>query len=184
MQKGRKVARVGYAILGLLKGQAMSGYDVRRQFTSSPMGHYSDSPGAIYPALTRLEADGLVAGRVEGARTLRPRKVYRLTPAGRSALSAWIGETPSASDIVENTGDWMLRLAFATDTLTDAQVVRLLGQIEAACDAYASELQDVRAQMPKDAVFPRLALDHGIASYRATAAWARDGARQLKEKRG
>ena len=125
-----------------------------------------------------------MVGRVEGARTLRPRKVYRLTPAGRSALSAWIGETPSVSDIIENLGDWTLRLAFATDTLTDAQVLRLFAQIEAACDAYLGELHEVRAQMPKDAVFPRFALDHGIASYRATAAWARDGARQLKEKRG
>lgn len=183
MRKTRKIARVGYAILGLLKGQPMSGYDVRRQFTSSPMGHYSDSPGAIYPALSRLEADGYVTGRVEGAGTLRPRKVYSLTRAGRGALSTWIGQTPTAADIVENTGDWMLRLAFATGTLTDAQVLSLLGAIEAACAAYAGELQEVRAQMPKDVMYPRLALDHGIASYRATATWARESAIKLKEKR-
>ena len=68
--KAPSVSRLGYAILGLLKDRALSGYDVRQEFTSSPMGHYSDSPGAIYPALKRLpqnfdhgEVVGLPHGR-------------------------------------------------------------------------------------------------------------------------
>jgi DNA-binding PadR family transcriptional regulator len=172
MKPSAKISRVGYAVLGLIVQTPMSGYDVRRQFVSTPMGHYSDSPGAIYPALNRLERDGYILGRVEDAKSLRPRKLYRPTPAGKAALAAWIREAPTAQDVVDNTSDWLLRLAFATGVLSNAEGGALLQAIEAACGAYARELQAHAGSMPKDARFPRFALDHGISAYQATAAWA------------
>lgn len=184
MKKSAKIPRLGYAVLGLVTQSPMSGYDVRRQFTSTPMGHYSDSPGAIYPALNRLERDGYITGRVEGATTLRPRKLYRATPAGKAALADWIRETPSAREVIDNTSDWLLRLAFATGVLSNAEAGALLKAIEGACAAYACELQAHADAMPKGAPFPRFALDHGINAYRATAAWAAACVAQLsKDKR-
>ena len=50
---------LGHALLGLLHGSSLSGYDVRKIFTETPMGSFSNSPGAIYPALERLEKAGL-----------------------------------------------------------------------------------------------------------------------------
>lgn len=182
MTKTPPVSRLGYAILGLLKDRALSGYDVRQEFTTSPMGHYSDSPGAIYPALKRLERDGFVAGRVEGKDTLRPRRVYRLTSAGRAALAAWIGAKPVARDIIENTSDWFLRLAFATDVLSRAEVATMLEAIGAACKSYAEELHALTQTMPANQPYPRFALNHGVASYRATAAWAAQCLQELKGK--
>jgi DNA-binding PadR family transcriptional regulator len=47
---------------------------------------YQVSPGTLYPALHRLEADGLLISRhevVDG----RTRRVYRATSAGRAALA-------------------------------------------------------------------------------------------------
>jgi len=172
MPKSPKIPRLGYAVLGLIVQAPMSGYDVRRQFISTPMGHYSDSPGAIYPALNRLERDGYIAGRIDGAKTLRPRKLYRPTLAGKAALAAWIRETPTPREIIDNTSDWLLRLAFATGVFSNAQATAFLKAIETACTAYARELQTHADAMPKGAPFPRFALDHGINAYRATAAWA------------
>lgn len=180
MDRVRSTSPLGYAIMGLVRERAMSGYDVRRQFTSSPLGRYSDSPGAIYPALGRLERDGFVSGQVERGKTLRPRKLYRLTQAGKAAFAAWIQETPTSGDIIEHMSDWTLRLAFATNVLSRDAAIALLQAIEVACSDYLDELRAVRAGMPKREPFPRLALDHGIASYEATAAWAREGVRQLK----
>ena len=42
------------AILGLARQKARSGYELRRVFATTPMGHFSDSPGAIYAAVRRL----------------------------------------------------------------------------------------------------------------------------------
>jgi DNA-binding PadR family transcriptional regulator len=47
---------------------------------------YAISPGTLYPALHRMEAEGLLQSRtrvVDG----RTRRVYRITRAGRRALS-------------------------------------------------------------------------------------------------
>jgi DNA-binding PadR family transcriptional regulator len=46
---------------------------------------YEISPGTLYPTLHRLEAEGLLASRkvVEAGHS---RRVYRITPAGRTAL--------------------------------------------------------------------------------------------------
>ena len=59
-----------YALLGLLHQGAMSGYDLRKIFESTAMGSYSGSPGAIYPALRRLEKQGLVASEVDSTKAL------------------------------------------------------------------------------------------------------------------
>ena len=59
-----KIPSLGYALLGLLQ-KPSSGYDLRKVFSSTSMKTYSDSPGAIYPALRRLEHRGLVRGTIE-----------------------------------------------------------------------------------------------------------------------
>ncbi|MBX2878146.1 MAG: PadR family transcriptional regulator, partial [Saprospiraceae bacterium] len=46
--------RLDYAIMGLLIGGPLSGYQIRQIFETSEMGNYSSSPGSIYPALKRL----------------------------------------------------------------------------------------------------------------------------------
>ena len=51
---------LGYALLGLVAGEPQTGYALMKTFTTTPMGHYSGSPGAIYPALRRLEGAGQV----------------------------------------------------------------------------------------------------------------------------
>src|SRR5258708_31023457 len=44
---------LGFAILGMLHARPQSGYDLRKAFVATPMRLFSDSPGAIYPALRR-----------------------------------------------------------------------------------------------------------------------------------
>ena len=80
---------LGRALLGLLMETPLSGYDIRRIFTQTPLATFSDSPGAIYPALKRLEAAGLVRGRVERSAGL-PRDARR---------------SVGVRDLVEHAGD-------------------------------------------------------------------------------
>ena len=68
---------LGFALLGLLQQQPRSGYALRRVFATTPMGHYSSSPGAIYPALRRLEQQGLVRGALDRGPSQRPKKRRR-----------------------------------------------------------------------------------------------------------
>jgi DNA-binding PadR family transcriptional regulator len=74
-----EVSLLGYALLGLLAQKESSGYDLRKTFADTPMQSFSDSPGAIYPALKRLELSGLIRGKVEQGSGLRRRQLFRLT---------------------------------------------------------------------------------------------------------
>jgi PadR family transcriptional regulator PadR len=57
--------------------------------------------GSIYPALARVERDGLVETYAEASKGGPARKYYRLTPAGRKALERWIADWRATSAAVD-----------------------------------------------------------------------------------
>ncbi len=73
--------------LGALSRGDASGYEIKKAFEEGPLSHIHEASfGAIYPALTELERQGLVTGR-EMAQEKRPdKKVYALTEDGLQAL--------------------------------------------------------------------------------------------------
>ncbi|AXH96242.1 PadR family transcriptional regulator [Ornithinimicrobium avium] len=86
---GRGRARRGdvrAAILELLQGEPMNGYQLMQGIAEATEGAWAPSSGAVYPALAQLEDEGLVE-QVEAD----GRKAYRLTDAGREAA----GKGPS-----------------------------------------------------------------------------------------
>src|SRR5215472_1259651 len=95
---------LGYALLGLLHQQALSGYDLRKIFASTPIGGFSDSPGAIYPALRRLQERGLVRGEVQKSTGLRNRRVFRITPKGLASFKTWQTQPIVREDMIRRSG--------------------------------------------------------------------------------
>jgi DNA-binding PadR family transcriptional regulator len=171
-----------YALLGLLHQQPQSGYDLRKVFATTALGNYSSSPGAIYPALKRLERRGLVDGTVDDATLLRPRKVYSPTSTGRKAFRAWLGAEISSDDVARRFDELMLRFAFHW-VLDDAGATRtFLRDLRRYLELYVDELESQRrafpAETPKQ---PRLALEAGIEQFRAAARWARDALTSFEE---
>lgn len=77
------------AILGVLRrGQAHTAYAVRQVFKISVSAEWSGSAGAVYPAIARMKAAGLLAGRaLKGG---RGGVAYSLTPAGSAAHDRWL----------------------------------------------------------------------------------------------
>jgi DNA-binding PadR family transcriptional regulator len=59
------ISKLGYALLGWLRANPASGYDLHKVFSTTAMMTYSDSPGAIYPALRRLQEQDLIRGSIE-----------------------------------------------------------------------------------------------------------------------
>ena len=74
-------------VLTTLKRQPGHGYSIIRAIRERSAGEFELLEGSLYPALHRLEVDGLVTSRwseVGG----RKRRVYKLSRKGRSALDA------------------------------------------------------------------------------------------------
>jgi DNA-binding PadR family transcriptional regulator len=173
---------LGFALLGLLHQQAMSGYDLRKVFTSTAMGSFSDSPGAIYPALTRLEASGLARGTVEESASLRRRRVYKITAKGLAALKTWLKKPMTGDDVMRRVNDLMLRFAFMDEVLGADESIRFLRKYGEEIAGYVSSLKqylDAHASgMPLSA---RLAVECGIQEYEARQRWATNAVEVYKE---
>ena len=81
---------VRMAILHLLSEQSRNGYQMIQALAERTDGLWKPSPGAIYPALSALEDEGLIVPDTENA------KVFTLTDAGRQAVES-SPEAPWAS---------------------------------------------------------------------------------------
>lgn len=82
--RGRRARRgdVRNAVLHLLAGGPMNGYQLMQEISERTFGEWQPSSGAIYPALAQLEDEGLIE-QVEHD----GRKAYTLTDAGRRAAA-------------------------------------------------------------------------------------------------
>jgi PadR family transcriptional regulator PadR len=72
-------------ILAALRSGPRHGYAVIESLSERSGGVFELPEGTVYPALHRLERQGLLASRWS-TESGRRRRVYRLTPAGKAAL--------------------------------------------------------------------------------------------------
>jgi DNA-binding PadR family transcriptional regulator len=180
--KSRSLTTLEYALLGLVTQSPQSGYDLRKTFETTAMGSFSGSPGAIYPALRRLEKRELIEGEVDATTALRPRMVFRPTDAGREALEAWLVRTISREDVERHVDELMLRFALHSVLGSSAPTCRFLESFLRAVEDYLDELKRQRRDVPaRTPLQSRMALAAGIEQYRAFARWARKAIKAFEE---
>jgi PadR family transcriptional regulator, phenolic acid-responsive transcriptional regulator len=178
----RQPTTLELAILGLLAEEAQSGYDLMNVFEATALGSYSSSPGAIYPALRRLERRGLIDGEVDGRQALRPKKVFRPTAEGEVALRSWLRQEVTREDVRRGIDELMLRFAFHSLVEIDDTRAFLAG-LGARLDEYIAELVAQRKIFSVEAPpHGRMAFEFGIEQYRSYARWARKTLRNFEEK--
>ena len=77
---------LGYAILGLLSREDLSGYDLTRRMAGRVGYFWSARHSQIYPELAKLEDGGYVTHSVVEQRERPDKKVYEITAEGLDAL--------------------------------------------------------------------------------------------------
>jgi PadR family transcriptional regulator AphA len=76
----------------LYDGEA-TGYEIRRLCVEGECSYFIEASfGSIYPALARLEDEGLVTSRTEQQDGKPAKKVYSITEAGRAAFAQQLSE--------------------------------------------------------------------------------------------
>lgn len=169
------------AILGLISLQPMSGYDLRKCFATTPMGHFSASPGAVYPALTRLEKAGWIRGAQDLRQVLRPRRMFTLTKKGEAILVTHLSRPITREDVIWRLDELLLRFSFMGNWLPGLLVQRFLAQFSQETSHYLDLLLAQRAAFPDfSSPTARLALDYGIEQYQAAVRWADRALAQLQ----
>ena len=75
-------------VLRILRSGRMHGWDIMQRLQLVSGEVLSVTPGALYPALHRLEERGLISAVWEPSENNRRSKVYELNAAGRKQLEA------------------------------------------------------------------------------------------------
>jgi DNA-binding PadR family transcriptional regulator len=160
----------------LFLAEHRSGYDIRLLFKATPLGVFSDSPGAIYPALARLEARGLLASEAEAGG--RRRRAYFRTPAGEAALDAWLRAPVDHEITVRRPHEHELRYVIVAYRLGRAAGAAFLAACADSLRTRIAELEAFAAGHPEIGAVGVEALDLGIQLFRTRLNWCVDIAKK------
>lgn len=164
-----------YAALGFLMYRPLSMYDLKKAMERSTQHFLSASFGTLHPLLQKLSRQGYVTSESQVANG-RNKKVFTITPAGRSHFIDWLGRDVMAERVSDPR---LLRLFFLGHMAApdrEELLSRFLEQMEKA----AEELERLKVQVQSVTVPPawedhmayQLAtLEFGIAHHRFVRDW-------------
>lgn len=169
--KTKEPTVLDFAILGLLKKENLSGYQIRKVFEETAMGNYSSSPGSIYPALKRMQQlhyIGQILNESSG------KMQFAITPRGMEVLKDWILKPLTLVDVQKRLDELLLRFAFMDDLVNINQVLVFLNSFIEFIELHLAELTAYVKQTEKQTpYYGQLAVDHGIQSLKATLSWSK-----------
>jgi DNA-binding PadR family transcriptional regulator len=174
----KSLTTTSHALLGLLNVKPWTTYELAKQVQRSLGWFWPRAERKLYEEPKRLVEAGL-ATATEQHTGNRPRTVYAITRAGRSALRAWLGERPAPPALEFEA---MIKVFFA-DGGTLAQLRATLDAVEATATARVDELRSMinssragpyefEKRLPINSLALRFQLDHEETQIR-WAQWAR-----------
>ena len=139
-----------YALLGLLAVQPWTTYELARQMERTLARFWPRARSKVYEEPKKLVRLGLAVDE-RSATGRRPRTVYRITPEGRRALSAWLAE-PGAPPVLEH--EQLLKIFFAEAGTTADVRLQLAEARRWAAARREVDVEVGRAQLTGTAPFP------------------------------
>lgn len=167
-----KLPPTAYAVLGMLSfGREMSGYDLQKATESSVRFFWSPAKSQIYAELRRLQEAGYATER-EVAQTDRPdKRLYAVTPAGRTAVERWLAESPVELETIRST--FLLKVFFAhlmAPGVVEKQMAEYREQMGSLLETFLEiERHILAADNPTP--YPYMTLKFGIGYARSAIDW-------------
>jgi DNA-binding PadR family transcriptional regulator len=178
---------LGYALLGLLAREPLTGYELTRQLKDRVGAYWSTSHSQVYPELARLEAQSLATHEVVEQRNRPDKKVYAITDRGLEALKRWV-TTPVGP---RSTRDELILRAYCVWVADARAAAALFREHERRHEERLAEYERKGARMEQEwgddlhrVSSPRFAsyaaVRRGIGHEREYAAWCRWVAESLE----
>jgi PadR family transcriptional regulator, regulatory protein AphA len=182
-QRTTALSSTEVAILGLLTFGEKSGYDLHRLVERSVGFFWRPARSQIYAVLPRLVDRGF-ARRRDVVQELRPDKqLYRITPAGRTALREWLKQSFEWGAPQD---PFQLRLFFAGAGEPEDAVALIDGARERA-RAHVERLNAIEREglspPAEEDFFPHLSLKLGRKRTLAFVEWADEALREIRRKK-
>ncbi|MDQ5986367.1 MAG: hypothetical protein CSYNP_02088 [Syntrophus sp. SKADARSKE-3] len=150
-------------LLGFLTYGKMTGYDLKKIFSLSFSFFSGLSYGSIYPALKKMEQEGLISLKVEMQDGAPNRKVYSITDAGRTAFINALKTT----NPTERPKNLFLTKLFFFSILTHEERLTSSAQYLESVRQVQKELEAIGPQIETDAdPYQKLCYSFGVRYYR------------------
>lgn len=143
MPRGMKVGAVSLWVLLLLSEKPMYGYEIMRELERRFSGFWKPKTGTIYPALERLESNGLVTSRIEFRDEAPDRKHYALTEKGQAELSQAMAHWTKMTEVLENHREAHESIARLRLEVGKQEVSRILTELGRAFKEDRPELSEI-----------------------------------------
>jgi PadR family transcriptional regulator AphA len=166
---GRRRLPLGQALLGFLMQGPLHGYDLHRRAKDELGRMWHMGISNVYGTLKRLEQASYVESTLSPQESRPPRKVYRITPAGRESFLDWVRQP--VPTIRRMRVEFLAKLYFL-HTLDLEGAGELIAGQEAICRERIERFEQGAAQCgPGD--FDRLVFGFRLRQIEAILDWLR-----------
>ncbi len=176
----RDLTTLEYVVLGLIGVEPQSGYSIITMMESG-VHRWSASPGSIYPMLKRLERQGIIMGELDIVYETRPRKLYRLTPAGEALLDGWLRSPVLPASLLEGRDVALLKFLFMEKRMSREEVIAWLDTYEQAIDSYdLARRTFYDMAMQQSSIHQQLILEATMMDLNTQRTWVQIARRRLQ----
>ncbi len=117
---------LNHVILGLLKQEPMTGYDMKKIIQSTPFLYWSGNNNQIYKAVVELMDGGFVTKEVEHQAGAPSKNIYTITGDGLNELRSWLISATEAPAIKKQ---FLIKLALG-DQLSRRELEEMIDSYE------------------------------------------------------
>jgi len=177
-----------HVLLGMLAEPA-SGYDLKQRFEQSVRHFWYAELSQIYPALAKLEKQGMLRSKKAPSEKGPSKKVYSRTARGKKALQAWLADGPVLRterlayltqlfflDEIPNSN----RISFMRD-LRDDFAARL-EELESIERNWAAENPRFPDSLPDSELVKHMTLRSGLMKYAMMVEWCEECLERLSSR--
>jgi len=161
---------IQHAILGLLRNQSLTGYEMKKAMQKSPIIYWSGNNSQIYRTLAELEDEGFVSVEVKHGEASPTKKIYTLTNRGREELHRLTLGFPEVPEIRKT---FLMQLVFG-GSLTKPELESLLEQYSGEVKGMALSIQHEAPSdrsSPYESAIQELVMENILQMYESELRW-------------
>ena len=161
--------------------EPISGYDIKASLSTVQIHFWNAKLAQIYPALKKLEQDGLLKSKTEKSSKGPSRKTYQRTKKGTKSLTNWLLSSPelgvarlpylSQIFFLNDLHDHQKSLVIFNDLLLKLEQQLLI--IEKIENQWREETKNYPDSLPDDEFYKQLTVESGRMVYQTRIEWCR-----------
>jgi len=149
-----KIGIVQLWLLLLLSDRPMYGYEIIRELERRFSGYWQPKTGTVYPALEKMEENGLVTGQIEFREHRPDRKHYAITTKGMDKLKSSMKQWAKMTEMIDTYKEVHQALFKFKKACTLEEVSRMLKELGSAFENKAIEFADIFSSEEKKRAKP------------------------------